>query len=95
MKWTEKLKQRWHIEHNWQIAVILVVFALTGFSAMYLKRFLFSWWGIDQLAWGWRLLLWFVIVLPLYQVLLLSYGFLFGQFNFFYKFVKKMFGIRG
>lgn len=73
---------------------ILLVFALTGTTAVFLKRLVFVWLGIDA-SWPlWqRIVLWVVIVLPLYQVLLLAFGTLFGEFAFFWSFIKRMFGL--
>lgn len=87
----EKLKQRWGVQSGWQVLMILLVFAITGTSVMYLKKFLFGWIGIDDATPLYiRILLSVVVIFPLYQVLLLTYGWLFGQFSFFWKFEKKM-----
>jgi len=88
----EKLKQRWGIEHNWQILVIIIVFSITGSSAALLAKPIVEFIGISKEATAWyifwpiRIILMFVI----YQVLLVSYGWLFGQFNFFWNMEKKM-----
>jgi hypothetical protein len=88
-----RLQTRWGVHSAWQVLVILVVFALTGFSAMYIKRPIFALLGIDGTdPWWLRTLVWMVTVLPAYQVLLLLYGFLLGQFAFFWAFEKRMFG---
>ena len=34
----KKLKERWGIEHNWQIVIILIVFAVTGSTASYIGK---------------------------------------------------------
>jgi hypothetical protein len=87
-----RLQTRWGVHSAWQVLVILVVFALTGFSAMYIKRPIFALLGIDgDDPWWLRTLVWMVTVLPAYQVLLLLYGFLLGQFSFFWAFEKRMF----
>ncbi|MCC5943686.1 MAG: prolipoprotein diacylglyceryl transferase [Bernardetiaceae bacterium] len=89
----EKLKTRWGVEGAWQVVAILCVFALTGFSAMYIKRPIFDLLGItSDTPIYWRILVWLLTVLPAYQVLLLAYGFLFGQFQFFLAFEKRTFG---
>lgn len=93
----EKLKQRWGISNNFQILIILVVFAITGSSSVFVARpfldiiglqqanFSEEWWGA-VLYWTLRIL----IIFPIYQVLLVAYGWLFGQFKFFWTFEKKM-----
>ncbi len=87
-----KLQQRWGVNSIAQVLIILLVFALTGFSAMYIKRPIYALLGIDERTPVWlRIFVWFITVLPAYQVLLLMYGFLLGQFTFFWNFEKRMF----
>jgi hypothetical protein len=89
MTWIEKLKNRWGVKTGWQVLVILLVFACTGFTVMYTKRWMIQWVKIESVwaTWTFNLL----IILPLYQVILLMYGWLFGQFRFFWNFEQKMF----
>jgi hypothetical protein len=88
-----RLQTRWGVHSVWQVLVILLVFALTGISTMYIKRPIFAVLGIDANDPFWlRMLVWMVTVLPAYQILLLFYGFLLGQFPFFWAFEKRMFG---
>jgi len=88
----EKLKARWGIEHNWEILVILIVFSVTGSSATLLAKPVLEFIGISKetndwfVFWPIRILLMFII----YQFLLVTYGWLFGQFNFFWNMEKKM-----
>ncbi|WP_353088403.1 DUF6787 family protein [Flavobacterium sp.] len=85
-------KERYHINSNWQYAVILLVFALTGSTAAYLAKPLLAWVGITRetvSVWLYYII-YFVGIFPVYQVLLVGYGFLFGQFKFFWTFEKKM-----
>ena len=91
--WTEKLKKRWGISSTFQVFVILAVFALTGFSVLYLEEIIFQLLGIpEEKSWWIALILFIVITLPLYNLLLLIYGFLLGQFRFFLNFEKRFFG---
>lgn len=93
MKLIDKLKKRWQIESNWQVFIILLVFAFTGTTAMYAKEFVFSLLGITPEISLWiRAIIWIVTILPLYNVLLIIYGTLFGQRKFFWWFLKKTFG---
>lgn len=88
----KKLKERWGIESGLQLTVILIVFAVTGSTAAYLSKPILAWLGItkaDTSPWLYYLL-YIVLILPVYQVLLVSYGFLCGQFKFFWEFEKKM-----
>ena len=91
--WVEKLKTRWQVNSAFQVFIILLVFALTGFTVMYGKRWFFDFIGFDDTtAWYWKFLLWIILILPIYQVVLLFYGSIFGQFTFFWNFIKRTFG---
>ena len=88
----KKLKARWGIQSNIQFTIILVVFAITGTTAARCAPPIATWWGINAAttpAWlYWPLQL--ILIMPLYQVLLLLVGSLFGQFRFFWAFEKRM-----
>jgi hypothetical protein len=85
-------KQRWNITNNWQFFVILLVFAITGSSAAMLSKPILNWIGISKETHHivLYLLLYILIIFPVYQLLLVVFGFLFGQFQFFYSFEKKL-----
>ena len=88
----DKLKKRWEIKSTWQVIVILIVFALTGTSVLYAEKLVHDLLNIPpNLDWYYSILLFIIITLPLYNVLLLIYGFIFGQFRFFWNFEKKFF----
>ncbi|MGL2963528.1 DUF6787 family protein [Flavobacterium sp. RSB2_4_14] len=85
-------KERWNIKSNWQVFVIIVVFAITGSSAAYLSKPILSLFGIIKGSvsnWVYYPL-YIILIFLVYQVLLVSFGFLFGQFTFFWAFEKKM-----
>lgn len=88
----EKLKQRWGIKHNWEIIVILIVFSITGSSAMKIAAPITEFIGLARettnpfIFWPVRILL----IFPIYQILLVVFGWLFGQFTFFWNMEKKM-----
>ncbi|WP_149241357.1 DUF6787 family protein [Dyadobacter sp. 32] len=89
----EKLKQRWNIKNGWDVVVILLVFACTGFSILYIKRALFELVGLDDTKAAWiRWTVNIIVILPLYQVVLLAWGWIWGKFAFFWEFEKRMFG---
>ncbi|MFN8344983.1 MAG: DUF6787 family protein [Spirosomataceae bacterium] len=89
MTWIEKLKNRWGVTTGGQVLIILLVFACTGFTVMYTKRLMVQWLNIGSTwaIWAFNIL----VILPLYQIILLIYGWLFGQFRFFWSFEQKMF----
>jgi hypothetical protein len=92
MSFINKLKARWRVESSFQVVVILVVFACTGFSVMFLKKPLYTLVGIDEYTPAWiRISFYSLTILPAYQVILLMYGFVFGQFKFFLEFERRMF----
>ncbi len=87
-----RLKQRWGITHNWQLAVIFIVFAVTGSTSAYLSKPVLAWMGITKatMAPWFYYPLYIILIFPLYQVLLITFGFLSGQFRFFWNFEKRM-----
>jgi hypothetical protein len=85
------LKQRWGLTSNFQLTIIIIVFAITGSASAWLSKPFCLWLGITKEDLG----LWFtpirlILIFPIYQVLLVAIGFLFGQFKFFWAFEKKM-----
>ena len=92
MKFVETLKKRWGIQSTLQILVILIVFSFTGFSLLFIKSPLYQLIGIDEQTPVWIKIAFFALgLLPIYNLLLLGWGFLFGQFRFFWNFEKRMF----
>ncbi|HZB12509.1 MAG TPA: DUF6787 family protein [Chryseolinea sp.] len=89
--WLDRLRERWNLGSTLQVIIVLIVFACTGFTILFLKkpllRFLAGENGDTVIA----SILYYILILPLYNVILLGYGFLFGQFNFFWAFEKKLF----
>jgi hypothetical protein len=88
MGWIDKLQRRWNVSSVFQVVIILVVFACTGFTVLFLKRPLFDYLYQGEVPW-WASLLYYVLILPVYNVILLFYGFIFGQFRFFWNFEKR------
>ena len=92
----KKLKEKWGIKSNFQLVIILIVFAITGSTSGAISGpttdFLF---GEIEMNGFLKFILQLVIIMPIYQVLLLFFGFVFFQFNFFFKFVKKFLKLFG
>ena len=90
----KKLKERWSVESAGQVILILLVFACTGFSVMFLKTPITGWIYSDpepdpesgKLLFS---ILYWILIVPIYNILLLFYGFIFGQFKFFWEFEKR------
>jgi hypothetical protein len=92
LSWFQRLQQRWDVKSPTQVVIILLVFAATGFSVLYLKKLLLPLLGIGTETATWiRILVSIFVILPIYQVVLLFYGAIFGQFKFFWAFEKRMF----
>ena len=87
-----KLKKKWGIDSNFQLVIILIVFSVTGSIAVWIAKPLLDFVGLDKTTlspwvfWPIRI----SIIFPIYQVLIVVIGALFGQFKFFWNFEKKM-----
>ncbi len=91
MSWIEKLGTRWGVTSTWQVVAILLVFACTGMTSLYVKSGLYWLAGITPETERWiRITYRIFATFVAYQFLLLAYGWLFGQFHFFWTFEKKM-----
>ena len=87
----KNLKKRWGIETNFQLTIIFVVFAITGSASAWLSKPFCFWLGITKTDLGfWFTPVRLLLIFPLYQLLLVLIGFIFGQFKFFWAFEKKM-----
>jgi cellulose synthase/poly-beta-1,6-N-acetylglucosamine synthase-like glycosyltransferase len=85
------LKERWEIRSNLQFAIIFIVFAITGSASAWLSKYACEWLGIAKEDLGfWFTPVRLALIFPIYQILLVGIGFLFGQFKFFWAFEKKM-----
>ena len=90
MSWLQRLQQRWNMKSLWQVVVILFVFACTGFTVLWLKRPTLYFFFGEEIP-GWAKAVYYILILPIYNLILLFYGFVFGQFHFFLEFEKKTF----
>lgn len=88
----KNFKKRWDITSNWQVFIILLVFAITGSFAAILAKPILSFLEISKtsVSIAGYYLCYLILIFPIYQILLVSFGFIFGQFVFFWKFEKKM-----
>ena len=88
----KRLKEKWGIESNFQLIIILVVFSITGSLSLYVSKPILDFVGLDKEVlspWIYKPLR-LLLIFPAYQVLILIIGALFGQFKFFWAFEKKM-----
>jgi hypothetical protein len=91
VNWIDKLQNRWKVGNTYQVVIILLVFACTGFTVLFLKRPLFEYIFESQPMPVWATIVYYLLILPVYNVILLIYGFIFGQFRFFWNFEKRLF----
>ncbi len=90
MSWIKKMQDKWELKSLWQVILVLVVFSLTGFTVLFIKEPILKLiTGGAEREW-WMTALYILLILPIYNVILLCYGFIFGQFNFFWKYEQKM-----
>ena len=87
--WFGRLQDRWGVTAG-QTIIILIVFAFTGFTVMFLKKPIVAFFtgGEQNLLFS---ILYYILILPVYNIILLFYGFVFGQFRFFWEFEKRFF----
>ena len=86
----ERMKQKWGLSSIFQVVLILIVFALTGMTVVWIRPIIFHFLGIDH-ANNWiKTVSYLILIFPMYQTLLLVYGFIFGQFTFFWEKEKKL-----
>lgn len=87
-----KMEGRWVVDFKWELIRIFIVFAITGSSSLFVGRPIMRLIGITKenlnvvVYW----VLFIIIGLIFYQLLLVFFGWLFGQFKFFWNFEKKM-----
>ena len=86
------LKDKWNLKSNFQLVIILIVFAITGSGSLFISKPLMEFLSISSenmdiyLYWILRI----IIVTVVYQFVLLLVAFVFGQFNWFWNFEKKI-----
>ena len=87
----EKLKIRWGITSNFQILKIFVVFGITGSTAAWISEPICMFFGINSetmnglIYWTLRI----ILITIVYQFILLFVAYIFGEYKFFWNFVRK------
>lgn len=91
-RYFERLKCKWKISSNLQLLLIFIVFTLAGSSVVTFRKLFFMLVGIEDDTALWiKTITYILFIFPAYQLLLLVYGFLLGQFVFFWEKEKKLF----
>ena len=87
----DKLKAKWNIQSNLDFVLILIVFSLAGMSVVWVRKPLFHVLGITaETPFILKFFIWLLIVFPTYQISLLLFGTLLGQFKFFWEKEKQV-----
>jgi hypothetical protein len=85
----QKIRNLFKVESNMQLLIVNIVFAVTGTASVYLAGIIIDLFELNALNafvyWTLRILL----LIPVYQILLVIVGTLFGQFGYFGKWKKK------
>lgn len=89
--WTERLRERWDLKNARQVIIVLLVFACTGFTVLFIKKPILQFFAGEAGDSTQASIIYYILILPLYNVLLLFYGFIFGQLTFFWAFEKRFF----
>ena len=87
--WIERLKTKWNLTSAWQVVMVLLVFSCTGVTVLLLKKPVLNFLSGEEGNSATASVLYYVFILPVYNLLLLGYGFVFGQFRFFWNFEKR------
>ena len=91
MSWITHLKSKWNIKNNWDFIVIMLVFSIAGMLIVHERRPVFHLFGVTAQTPLWvKIPLYLVTVFPLYQINLLIFGALLGQFKFFWAKEKQL-----
>lgn len=95
MAYLDRLKIKWNITSNYQLTVVFMVFAITGSASLWVAKPVLTLIGItDEMNPCIRVPLRLILILPVYQVMLLVVGAIFGQFRFFLNLQKKWWRIK-
>ena len=86
-----KLKQKWKVQSNTQLSLILCTFAVTGTLTAFISRKITAWVGFGEDTWWlWPILLRAAVLIFGYQFIILAVSLFFGQFRFFWNYEKKI-----
>ena len=91
LKIVHRLKEKWSIENNKDFILIMLVFSIAGMLIGFERRPIFHVLGITTQTPLWiKVCVYIPLIPPIYQVNLLVFGFLLGQFEFFWEKEKKI-----
>ena len=95
MNYLERLKVKWNITSDFQMVIVFIVFTITGSASVFIAKPILNLIGLSDEVNPWiRIPLRIILILPVYQVMLLIIGGIFGQFHFFLALQKKWWRIK-
>ena len=87
----EHLKEKWEIGSNVDLFMIMLVFSLAGSAISFVRKPIFHALGITEHTPFWiKVLVYLPLIPPIYQINLLIFGAILGQFKFFWEKEKKI-----
>jgi hypothetical protein len=90
--WVEKMKAKWGLTSGFQVFLVCVVFSCAGLSVTRIRRLFWPLFGFTKDTSMWiQVPTYILLIFPTYQVMLLLFGTLFGQFRFFWAKEKALF----
>lgn len=89
--WIAKLMKKWGVTSLWQFTRICIVFSLAGSIIVHERTPIFHMVGITHATPLWiKVCVYVPLIFPLYQLNLLMFGLLLGEFAFFLEKEKRL-----
>lgn len=86
-----KIKDKWGIKSDWQFFKINLIFSLAGMCIVFVRKPVFHLLHIADATPLWiKILVYIPILFPTYQINLLIFSFMLGEFEFFWKKEKDL-----
>ena len=86
-----KLIKIFKVKNLTQLIIVFTVFGITGSMSVILGEYILNFFfnqNLNNSIFFWVLRL--ILIFPLYQLLLIVFGTIFGEFNYFWGFTKKI-----
>ena len=97
LKLFDFLEKRWKVDQRWKVIRIFIIFAITGSMSVVVTKPIFEAVGfvkgsLGDHAFGLTIfyILKFILILPFYKVLLVFFGWIFREYDFFLNFALKL-----
>lgn len=88
----QRFKAKWNLKSNWQLTRVMIVFAMAGQSILFIMPFVRDYFGLSSdLNILWKTIFFIFVSFPIYQIMLLFWSILLGEYKFFIQFLKQTF----